>query len=310
MRVVRQLASCPSQYLNACIALGNFDGVHLGHQAILRTCTAYAWKHSIPSAVMTFEPHPREFFSRENEKLRLTPLRRKIELVAAAGVDVLFLVHFNQAFASLTASDFITQILHQKLQAQHIITGFNFGFGAKRSGNTSLLEQYASQLGFGYSALSPICGSEGTISSSAIRAALTEGHVQKANALLGRHYDIEGHIQHGEKRGRTIGFATANIHLRRLFKPRFGVYAVRMHCAGETLDAVANVGVKPTFGHSEPLLEVHALDVERDFYGKHARIEFIDFIRDEKRFDGIESLTTQLKQDCAQAKILLGKDIS
>jgi len=330
MRILRDFSHAPQ---GAVVALGNFDGVHLGHQAILTRCIETAKAANAPSAVMTFEPHPREFFARLSppplggrpgggrngempshnaptppspcgggSKLRIYSFRQKVEIIREMGIDLLFVVRFNKQFSSHTADDFVSGILHGQLAVRHIITGSNFAFGKGRGGDTGFMAQKAAELGFGFTPCPPVQDAGGMpVSSSAIRAFLAEGNMAAASSLLGRDYSIEGRVVRGEQRGRTLGFPTANISLRRLFKPRFGVYAVRL----DGQDGVASIGVKPTFGEVEPLLEVHLFDSNDNLYGKRVRVEFAAFLREEKRFDSAAALCAQMEQDAALARATL-----
>ncbi len=306
MKIIRDLSSCPPEYKGATIALGNFDGVHLGHQAILKRCIDIAKKEGSPAAVMTFEPHPREFFSKGGEKLRIYSFRDKVELLRDGDIEALFVARFNPGFALLSAEDFVN-ILHHRLAARHVVTGYNFAFGNNRQGNTEFLAEAAERLGFDFSACLPVDDADGKpISSSAIRGLLAAGDVKKAAGLLGRPYRITGHVQSGEQRGRTLGFPTANLSLKHLFKPRFGIYAARIAIEDGTWhDGVASLGVKPTFGTHEPLLEAHLFDRNDDLYGQRVRVELVDFIREEKYFNSAEALRSEMTEDCKKAKEML-----
>lgn len=306
MNIIRDLAHCPSSCKGAVIALGNFDGVHLGHQSILAECVGLAKAHNAPAAVMTFEPHPRQFFSASHQALRIYSLKQKIELLRDFGIGTLFMMRFNQALASTTADAFVEELLHKTLGVTHVVTGYNFAFGKGRAGNTQFLTEKARALNFGFTAHAQINTSTGkTISSSAIRAALTEGDTRTASAMLGRPYAISGHVLHGEKRGRTIGFPTLNLSLADLFKPRFGVYAARVVIDGARYNAVANLGIKPTFGTHAPLLEAHCFDFAREVYGKEARVQLVEFIREEQKFASLDALKHQIAKDGERAKELL-----
>jgi riboflavin kinase/FMN adenylyltransferase len=306
MRIVRDFQSCPEACKGAVVALGNFDGVHLGHQEILGQCIASAKAYGVPAAVMTFEPHPREFFSGRREKLRLCSFRQKMAMMEELGIDILFLVRFNQQFSSLTADRFVEGVLHRQLAAKHVVTGYNFAFGKGRGGGTDFLETQAHRLGFGFTACPAVKNASGeAISSSAIRQLLAGGKVGEAAALMGRPYAVEGHVRRGQQRGRTIGFPTANLPLERLFKPRFGVYAVRVGVSDAVYNGVANIGIKPTVGGTAPLLEAHIFDRDIDLYGQRIAVECVDFIRDEKKFDSLEALKSQITMDCRRAKELL-----
>lgn len=309
MRIIRDLGACPQSCQGAAIALGNFDGVHAGHKAILRQCIDVAKKNGTPSAVMTFEPHPREFFAKGKEKLRICSLRQKLEIIRDAGIDLLYLVRFNQSFSGNTAESFVKNILVGELAAKHVVTGYNFAFGKGRSGNVEFLQNAAKQYNFGFTACKPVHGAQGeVVSSSAIRTHLAAGEIHEAAALLGHPYVIRGRVRHGDKRGRELGFPTANIAIDFLFKPRFGIYAVRASLDGKRWhDAVASLGIRPTFSDSKPLLEVYVFDMDQNLYGQPLYVEFADFIRDEIRFDDLSALRAQIEADCGEAKRLLGK---
>ena len=309
MRIIRDFADCPPQYKGSAIAIGNFDGVHLGHHAILKRCVDIAKEKNIPAAAMTFEPHPRRFFGKDEAPLHLYSLRRKIELLRDTGIEILFMARFNAALAALTAEEFVKKILMGQLSARHLITGEDFAFGKNRGGNAALLALLAKQYGFGFTACPPILDKHGqVISSTAIRRALAEGDVRKAAELLGRPYEIEGRVRHGNKRGRALGYPTANLPLNRLFRPRFGIYAVRMETgrSGIWQDGVASLGINPMFGLNEPLLEAHGFAIEEQLYGKWLAVELAGFIRDEARFENIETLRAQMEEDCLKAKEILG----
>ena len=274
MRIIRDFQSCPPACQGAVIALGNFDGVHLGHRAIIKEAVALAKRYGVPAAVMTFEPHPREFFAKargaEPEPLRLTSFYSKVSRLRESGIDQLFLMRFNAQTASLSAEAFVGTILQRDLKAKHIVTGYNFAFGKGRGGDTAFLAEASKRLGFGFSSCDAVHDANGNaISSSAIRTLLAAGDIAQASALLGRPYRIEGKVRHGQKRGRELGFPTANIPMKKLFSPRYGVYAVRFSTQSDPhthYTGVANLGVKPTFALREPMLEVHGFDMSKDLY--------------------------------------------
>lgn len=311
VKIFRDLSQVPKSYKHAVITVGNFDGLHLGHQSIITQAKARAKANNSPLALMTFEPHPREFFSKgkDNSGMRIYDFRSKIQAIDSLGVECVFLLRFNEKLTSLSAHDFIKNIIVDSLAAQHIITGDNFYFGKNRQGDKNLMAQEAKNLGFGYTALPQISDDNGeSISSSNIRNYLKHGNVKKASELLGCNYHIIGRVKHGEGRGKKLGFPTANIELHKLFLPRYGVYAVQVKIAGDEkiYNAVANLGTKPTFGINAPLLEVHLLDTKQDLYGKRLCVEFIDFIRGEKKFDSIDSLRRQIESDCETAQQITG----
>lgn len=312
MKIFRDLSEIPGKYKNAVITLGNFDGLHLGHRAIIAKAKEIAVEKKCPLALMTFEPHPREFFAREPDKsgIRIYNLCSKLAIIKSLGVECVFLLRFNNKLTSLSAHDFIRNILVDALQAQHIITGENFYFGKNRNGDRELMAHEARVLSFGYTACPQVTETNGeSISSSAIRKLLEQGDMKKAAALLDRPYHINGRVQHGEGRGRTIGFPTANITLDKLFLPRYGVYAVRVQVEGQDkiYNAVANLGIKPTFGINAPLLEVNLFDVAQDLYGKRICVEFMDFIRGEQKFASLAGLKNQIANDAEKAREILRK---
>jgi len=307
MRIIRGLEFAPAEAKGAAIALGNFDGVHLGHQEILKACVAAAHEKGVLAAVMTFEPHPREFLAHA-ARLRICPFRRKAELLAELGVELILVMRFNRQLSEMSAADFVRDVLKETLRVRHVVTGYNFAFGKDRRGDTAFLDQEAVRLGFGYSACPPVFDSSGgAVSSSNIRKLLAAGDVEAASVLLGRPYEIAGPVIRGEQRGSRIGFPTANLSLKHLFMPRFGVYAVRLAIGDEHKwhEGVANLGIRPTFSGREPLLEVHALNLDRDLYGQKVRVRMIEFLREEIRFDNIEALKVQIAADCATAKDIM-----
>lgn len=306
MRIIRDFEHCPNECQGAVLALGNFDGVHLGHQAIIHEAVQRARADRIPAAVMTFEPHPRQFFTRTHAPLAIYPLRRKLQLLAESGLNAVFLMRFNARLAATSAEDFIRHILVQSLQVSHVTTGADFAFGKGRGGNVQTLRLAAKEHGFGFSTVECVSTPQGErVSSSAIRAALVEGSVQKVAMLLGRAYTVEGVVCHGAKRGRQLGFPTANLALTKLCLPRFGVYAARCKVDEKWYPAVVNIGIKPTFGNSAPLLEAHLLGSHDNLYGKRIAVELVTFLRDEQIFSSVEALRAQIVLDSQQALRLL-----
>ena len=312
MKIIRDIETIDKSYKGAVIVLGNFDGFHLGHRAIIAHAATVAKAEKRPLALMSFEPHPKEFLgnllSKEPYKnMRIYSLRSKLLVAGELGVECVFLMRFNEKFAGLGAEEFIREVLVKKLSAKHVITGENFCFGKNRSGDKNLLAKFAGELGFGYTAHSQIYANDGAvISSSLIRDLLAHGKVREASSLLGRSYHISGRVQHGEKRGSQLGFPTANISLgRKLFLPKYGVYATRVQLENKIYNAVANLGVKPTFGNYAPNLEVHLFDTNENLYGKRLCVEFVDFIRDEQKFSALDELKTQIDIDCVAATKIL-----
>ncbi len=307
MRIIRDFEHCPVAAKGAVVALGNFDGVHLGHQEILKTCIAQAHALGVPAAVMTFEPHPREFFAKEKMTMRLCRLGQKLRRLEALGIEIIFMARFNARLAATTAEQFVQEILHRELHVRHVVTGYDFAFGKNRQGNTEFLDARARERGIGFTCVSPVKDCHGAaVSSTAVRKALADGNMKDAAALLGRPYVISGRVQGGDKRGRELGYPTANIWLGTLFRPRFGIYAARVTFKdGSRHDAVANLGIRPMFESERPLLEVHCFDLSRTFYGERIEVELVEFLREEKKFPSVDILKAQMAEDCTIAKTVL-----
>jgi len=310
MRILRHLDPPPAAARGAAIALGNFDGVHLGHQAVIGETIRIARALGAPAAILTFEPHPREILAPGGRPFRLTPFRVKARLAMALGVDHLVVLRFSPEFAARSAGDFVDKILIKALSVGHVVTGGNFRFGHGREGDVAFLRRAAAAHGFGMTAMAPVAAPDGAqCSSSAVRARLAEGDMKGAAMLLGRPWSVEGRVRRGDARGRVIGFPTANLAVGRLLLPPLGVYAVRVTArldGGEArLEGVANLGRRPTFAGEEVRLEVHLFDFAGDLYGRRLCVDFIDGVRPERRFDGLESLKAQIEADCAEARVRL-----
>ncbi len=315
MRLVRYYGEVPATLKGGVIALGNFDGLHLGHQAVIGEAVRLARSKGVPAAVMTFEPHPRLFFKPDQEPFRLSPFRIKARLIEAMGVDFLYVQTFDRAFSQHTAENFVEEILVKGLGISHVVVGFDYVFGRQRGGNVGLLHDMARTHNFGVTAVAekrngPDGGGPGTrYSSSNIRTYLKNAQCHDAAQLLGRYWEIEGRVEHGDQRGRFMGFPTANIPHGDYLHPARGVYAVRagIDRGAETVwrDGVANFGHRPTFDKKDLLLEVHLFDVNEDLYQKHLRVALIDYIRPEMKFDGIEAIKAQIAKDCIKARELL-----
>jgi riboflavin kinase/FMN adenylyltransferase len=277
------------------LTIGNFDGVHRGHRALIERVTAKARELSVPSCVLTFEPHPREFFAGPRAPARLTRLRDKLELLAGAGVERTHIARFDARFAALDAERFIDEVLKKWLGARWLLVGRDFRFGARRAGDFSTLQNK----GFDVEAMPDVQFENNRVSSSAIRAALAAGDFALAQRLLGHPYTLSGRVAHGAKLGRELGFPTANIVLRHP-SPLSGIYVVD---AGERGPGVASVGKRPTVNPVEvPLLEVHLFGETRDLYGEHLTVRFLKKLRDERKFDGLPALRDAIARDAAQAK--------
>jgi riboflavin kinase / FMN adenylyltransferase len=277
------------------LAIGNFDGLHLGHQALLAKLVATAKQQQLVSAVMTFEPHPREYFSPQNAPARLSSLREKMEYFEEAGVQEVFICRFNQAFSSISAADFMQKILRDALAANTILVGGDFCFGAKRQGTV----QHFIDAGFDLIDFPPIEQTGLRVSSTLVRNALAEANFSYVETLLGRPYSISGKVVHGAKRGRQLGYPTANVHMRHE-RPAFkGVYAVKL----DGLNGVANLGFRPTIAGVPKLsLEVYVFDFNGNLYDKHVHVQFFHKVRDEMKFENLEALKTQIALDVIAAK--------
>ncbi len=304
MQLFRDLTHLPERFRGGVIALGNFDGVHLGHQAVIGTAMKLAQEASVPAAVLTFSPHPRAFFAPGQPPLRIYPLHVKLELLRGMGIDALFLQRFNAAFAALSPAEFIARVLHQALRARHVVTGEDFVFGKGRAGNAQMLAQGQP---FGFTCVPTLRDESGeACSSTRIRALLGAGKMSEAAQLLGRPYRLEGRVLHGDARGRTLGFPTANLRLPPVMPPAFGVYAVRVQLpGGEWVKGVANLGIRPTFEADAPLLEVHCFNLSQELYGMRLRVELVRHLRPERRFAGLEELKAQIERDCTEARSIL-----
>ncbi|MHB1291591.1 MAG: bifunctional riboflavin kinase/FAD synthetase [Sulfuricella sp.] len=286
------------------LTIGNFDGVHIGHRAMLARLTQAARERGLSPCVMTFEPHPREFFTPEQAPARLSNLREKLELFERFGVERVFILRFNKRFAQVSAEDFIDRILHQGLQARWVLVGDDFRFGAKRAGDFTMLQQAGKQYGFEVEAMDSVTVSGQRASSTVVREALARGNLTLAERFLGRHYSISGKVVHGASLGRKIGFPTANIQMKHNKPPLTGVFAVEVHGIGDKpLQGAASLGVRPTINdQGKATLEVFLFDFNGDLYNKHLHVEFLLKLRDEMKFPSLEALTAQIAVDVENAK--------
>lgn len=287
------------------LTIGNFDGVHLGHQAMLARLRQVARSRLLPSAVFTFEPHPREFFAPEQAPARLTSLREKLELLEGQGVDYVFLCRFGEKLARMSAEDFVAQVLVARVHARWILVGDDFRFGAKRGGDIALLKRLGSRYGFEAEALSSVTAPDGTrVSSTAVREALAAGDMARAALLLGRPYSISGRVVEGEKLGEKLGFPTANVQMKHNRPPLSGIFAVEL-CGleGQCLPGVASLGVRPTVKEGgAPTLEVHLFDFSERIYGAHVQVRFLCKLRDEEKYPTLDALAAQIARDVSAAK--------
>jgi riboflavin kinase/FMN adenylyltransferase len=301
MKILRGLYSPDAQPV--ALTIGNFDGVHLGHQALLNELCAAAKARGLQTAVVIFEPHPREFFTPQQAPARLTSLREKLELFAGIGIDRVHVCRFNARFAKMDAADFIHD-LHEKLHARYVLIGDDFRFGSGRAGDFALMEKIGSQRGFVVQAVHTVAHDGVRISSTAVRAALSAGQLRTAQRYLGRHYSISGRVVHGDGMGEKLGFPTANIQLKHNRPPLSGIYVVNAHAEGlGVLQGVASLGVRPTVKHDDkPVLEVHLFEFTQQIYGKHLRVEFLQKLRDEEKYPDLATLTRQIALDVEHAK--------
>ncbi|MCX8016790.1 MAG: bifunctional riboflavin kinase/FAD synthetase [Rhodocyclaceae bacterium] len=281
------------------LAIGNFDGVHLGHRALIERLTALARRLGLPPAVMTFEPHPRELIAPAEAPARLTSLREKLGLLDGLGVEEVFLLHFSRKLAGLSAAAFIERVLVQGLAVRHLIIGDDFRFGQGRAGDFAMLQAAGQQHGFTVEAMETIEIDGERVSSSAVREALAAGELEHAARLLGRPYSISGRVVHGDKIGRRIGYPTANIQLKRKRVALTGVFAATVSGIDKRhLPGAASLGVRPTLGAGlQPVLEVHLFDFDREIYGAHVTVHLLHKLRDEAKFASLEALTAQIARD-------------
>ena len=310
MRIFRHFDTLPEDARGAAVAIGNFDGVHPGHRAVINEAGLIARDEGVPWAVLTFEPHPRQLFTPNQAPFRLTPFRAKAQLIEAMGVDLLIVQRFDKAFSEIEAEDFVRDALVRGLSAHHVVSGYDFVFGHNRGGHCDLLLALGEKEGFGFTAVSALTDDTGeAYSSTRVRDRLKHADPVGAAKILGRDFELSGRVVHGDHRGHDLGFPTANIHLGRHIRPANGIYAVRALVEdGENQqwrDGAANIGVRPTFGGDSILLEVFLLDFDADLYGKRLRVRLIDHLRDEKKFDGLDALKAQIALDTKTARKIL-----
>jgi len=309
MKLFEKIEDIDISFPNAVITIGNFDGVHIGHQALFHEVMEKADIRGGTSIAMTFEPHPIRVLKNNGHPPLITPYHQKIELIEKTGIDVLICIPFTHEFAAITAKEFVLDILLGRIGMQAIVVGRDYTFGKNREGTLNLLKSYAEAFDFEVDVVDWIPVSNkipSRISSTRIRQLLIEGKVREAHKLLGRHYQVSGIVTPGRNRGgKLLGFPTANIKLKDELFPKNGIYAVRVDCLGKKHQGVANIGYSPTFDDNELTVEVHILDFDTDLYGKSIIVKFIERIRDEIKFSGISELSQQIAQDCIQARNIL-----
>jgi riboflavin kinase/FMN adenylyltransferase len=305
LEIIHDWRELPAALQGAAVALGNFDGVHLGHAHVLRA--VHAARPGAKLAVLTFEPHPRELFRPDDPAFRLTLAAERAEALAALNVQIVYELAFDRAFSLLSAEAFVEEVLHRGVGAAHLACGPDFAFGHRRGGDVGFLATRAEALGIGLTIVPPLADAQGTISSTRIRRLLQDGYPERAAAELGRPWAVRGPVTHGEKRGRTIGFPTANVPLGRHLEPARGVYAVRARLAdGATVPGVANIGRRPTVNEgTESRLEAHLFDYDGDLYGQEIAVSLHAFLRAERKFGSFDELRTQIVADADQARALL-----
>lgn len=302
-QIIRGFHNLPATPRGCVATIGNFDGVHLGHQAVLRQLAVRGKAMDLPAMVITFEPQPNEFFAPDKAPARLTRFREKVQALRCYSIQQLCVLPFNARLAAMSADDFIQQLLVAGLNVRYLVVGDDFRFGHQRQGDFALLQQAGAAHGFQVVTMHTFAIDGARVSSTRVRQALAVGDLACAEKLLGRPYQMSGRVAHGQKRGRTIGFPTANIHLYRNKVPLSGVYAVQLYgILGEPLSGVANVGVRPTVGADKALLEVHLFDFDRDIYGEQVDVIFLHKLRDEQKFADLDALKQQITLDCVAAR--------
>ncbi|ALE17920.1 Riboflavin kinase / FMN adenylyltransferase [Altererythrobacter epoxidivorans] len=307
MRWLDHREQIPSALRGAVIALGNFDGFHKGHQAVAGEAIRWAHEEGRPSIIATFDPHPVRFFKPEVPPFRLTTLEQRQELYLAAGATAMLVFHFDKDLAGTSAEDFITEILIERFGAHGVVTGGDFTFGKGAAGNVDLLKSLGGERGLQSRVVEAVEDGGAVVSSSRIREALRDGNPELAAELLTRPFAIRGIVEHGDKRGRTIGYPTANLSVENYLRPKYGVYAVtgKILSTGQQLTGAANIGVRPQFEPPKELLEPYFFDFSGDLYGQEIEVAFHHFLRPEAKFDGLDALMEQMEKDCDRARTLL-----
>jgi len=305
MKVINSLENIKEPFAYAVITVGNFDGVHIGHQGLLKEVKKRADKMSGTSIVLTFEPHPLKVLKEKKIPL-ITPFERKIELIEKLGIDVVICLPFTREFSKVSAREFVEEILLKKIGMKEIVVGYDYTFGHKREGNIDLLKKLGDELGFKVCILGPILVDNMIVSSTRIRNLIMEGELEKVKTLLNRYYQVSGEVIAGHDRGgRLLGFPTANLKLVNEVFPKNGVYVVEVIYNNKVYGGVTNIGFKPTFGNDALSVETHILDFDQNIYGKKIKLNFIKRLRNEKRFSSIEALAAQIKRDIEEARKIL-----
>ncbi|GAA5217019.1 bifunctional riboflavin kinase/FAD synthetase [Corallincola platygyrae] len=308
MELIRGVHNLLPQHHGCVLTIGNFDGVHLGHQAVIGSLRAKGETLGLPVTVMTFEPQPQELFQPDIAPPRLCTLTEKVAKLAELSVDRVLCASFNRKLASLSAEQFVEELIVSKLGVRHLVVGDDFRFGAKRLGDFEMLRQAGAKHGFSVESTKSFCRQQQRISSTLIRQALACGDLTLAEEMLGRPYSISGRVFHGDKKGRQLGFPTANLALKRHKVALSGVFAVKVHLFEDdtVYQGVANLGDRPTMNGREPRLEVHLFDYQGDLYGKRIEVQLLDKLRDEQKFESFAALTAQIEKDTTQARRFFG----
>ncbi len=308
MDVFERYDLLPQAVRGAAVAIGNFDGVHKGHQTLIARTREAATRLGVRAGALVFEPHPREFFQPSRPLFRLTPLPQKLKLLETYGVDVTFVIAFEREFATMSAETFVEKVLVAGLGVSHVVIGHDFLFGRSRTGNAEQMIELGRKDGFGVTVVAPV-GSAGEIySSSAVRAVLAQGDVKGAAEMLGHRWKVEGIVQGGARRGTGLGYPTANIALGKGAALAHGIYAVHVDVEGARHQGAAYLGTRPTFDDGSPVLEVFLFDFDDDLYGRRIEVEFVEFLRGDRKFDGPDALKAQMDADCARAREILSAD--
>ena len=312
MRIFRHYTDLPSDARDVVVAIGNFDGVHKGHQEVINEAGTIARAMGVPWAVLTFEPHPTSVFKPDSEPFRLTTMRTKVRVIEEMGVDQVLVQHFDKEFASLDADGFIQKVLLDGLGARHVVSGYDFEFGKGRGGNPDLLLKRGREKGFGFTAVPKVTDAAGEVySSTRVRNELKAANPRAAAEILGTPFEIEGRVEHGDARGRELGYPTANLTMGDYLHPATGIYAVQ---AGidegldtKWMDGAGSFGYRPQFGGKHELMEVYLFDFDDDLYGKNMRVRLIEYLRPEMKFDGLDELKAQIADDCVKVREILAK---
>jgi riboflavin kinase/FMN adenylyltransferase len=305
VEVLRHIVTSPRRFVAPVMTLGNFDGVHRGHQAILGRVAEAAHARGGDAVALTFDPHPVAILRPDRAPPLITSLRDRIALIAGTGIDVLVVQHFTTAFAALSAEEFVERFVVRRLGATQVIVGHSVSFGHERRGDAALLTRLGERHGFAVEVVGPIRVDGHDVSSSAVRRAIAAGDMRLAATLLGRPHRLGGRVVRGKQRGAALGFPTANVRVRAGMLPPDGVYAVRVRHDGDWIDGAANIGTNPTFGDTGRTLEAYLFDFEADLYDARVDVAFVERLRDEEKFASVEALVAQMKQDVARARALL-----